>query len=304
MSWSIAELTPPVIAVPHRPRRFGSVSARNGYGGRIGRNAHKSALASSARRQQEEQARRFQNTRTFLSLEEKRKRASRERLKNESTFSSTIKKRVDSVKLEKPATALRNGEDFPGAKQLYLLTNFLAFDKFTNDERSDILQEMVGKWLDSPYDEDEQLQSMWKQVEMYCESSFYLKRLTSDVLHPNLLSCAVCCELLEVVSKKDTIYRRILNVIKNGVFKSLYANYSDRKSFLDMEPWFEIAKRLSRMKVNVKQRDPSVKPGRQVLLSTADPINLASEIIDRRGSDFARQLVQEIEEALDRSDIL
>ena len=62
-------------------------------------------------------------------------------------------------------------------------------------------------------------------------------------------------------------------------------------------------KKISSAKFNRRVRNPSAQGKRQILLTTADPASLASEIINRRGSVFARELMHSIAESLDRSNI-
>ena len=91
-----------------------------------------------------------------------------------------------------------------GSKQLYLLNQFLGFDKFTGREREDLVDLMVDRWLTDPFVGDEYRQ----HIELYCESSYTMSRTTSRVEFPNRLNTAVCCDLLTLLARKDSKYRR------------------------------------------------------------------------------------------------
>ena len=91
----------------------------------------------------------------------------------------------------------------PGkSKQLYLLTQYMAFDKFSGREKEDLLEIMVHDWLRGNQNDD-----IWEQVAMYCESSFMLDRVTTAIKFPNRLSTAICCDILNVLSKRETKYK-------------------------------------------------------------------------------------------------
>ena len=124
------------------------------------------------------------------------------------------------------------------AKQLYLLNQFLGFDKFTGREREDLVDLMVDRWLTDPFVGDEYRQ----HIELYCESSYSMTRGTSKVEFPNRLNTAVCCDLLTLIARKDSKYRRALKLIKSGIFASIFSDYKeadeDGRTFLEMMPFY------------------------------------------------------------------
>jgi hypothetical protein len=133
-----------------------------------------------------------------------------------------------------------------GPKQLYLLNQFLGFDKFTGREREDLVDLMVDRWLTDPFVGDQYRQ----HIELYCESSYTMNRTTSRVEFPNRLNTAVCCDLLTLLARKDSKYRRALKLIKSGIFASIFADYKeadeDGRTFLEMTPFYTKVARKSR----------------------------------------------------------
>ena len=129
-----------------------------------------------------------------------------------------------------------------GPKQLYLLNQFMGFDRFTGMEREDLVDLMVDRWMADPYVGDEYRQ----HVELYCESSFSIDRHTSEREFPNRLNTAVCCDMLQLIARKETKYRRALKLVKAGIFASIFSDYreaeDDGRTFLEMTPYYTKAK--------------------------------------------------------------
>ena len=130
-----------------------------------------------------------------------------------------------------------------GPKQLFLLNQFMGFDKFTGMEREDLVDLMVNEWMTDPYVGDDYRQ----HVELYCESSFAIDRRTSEREFPNRLNTAVCCDMLQMIARKDTKYRRALKLVKAGIFASIFSDYQEAdesgRTFLEMTPFYTVAKR-------------------------------------------------------------
>ena len=292
-SWLKAEIESPRRVIPHRPRRYLPPSQRYGSS-TAGQRVHRAALAGNARRLQEQMVQNFQRSRDNASREREKKRLEmRRKLQVEAEMSS-----VSSAILPRDRENPRSREKRRKAKHLYLLTNYLAFDKFTADERTDILGELLSKWMDAPYSDDAE-KEIWGQVELLCESTFMLDRITSENVQPSMLSCVISCELLEILSRKDTKYKRVINVVKECFYRSLFVGYSNKKAFFDMVPWFEHAKRV---RPSRHLRDPYSEVKRSALLSNAGARELATSIIERRGVDFAKRLAAEIQEQVDRAE--
>jgi hypothetical protein len=113
-------------------------------------------------------------------------------------------------------------------KQLYLLNQFMGFDKFTGVEREDLVDLMVDQWMTDPYVGDEYRQ----HIELYCESSFSIDRRSSEREFPNRLNTAVCCDMLQLIARKETKYRRALKLIKAGIFASIFQDYKEADEML------------------------------------------------------------------------
>jgi hypothetical protein len=129
-----------------------------------------------------------------------------------------------------------------GPKQLFLLNQFMGFDKFTGMEREDLVDLMVNEWMADPYVGNDYRQ----HVELYCESSFSIDRRTSEREFPNRLNTAVCCDMLQMIARKDTKYRRALKLVKAGIFASIFSDYQEAdesgRTFLEMTPFYTISK--------------------------------------------------------------
>jgi hypothetical protein len=127
-------------------------------------------------------------------------------------------------------------------KQLYLLNQFMGFDKFTGVEREDLVDLMVDQWMTDPYVGDEYRQ----HVELYCESSFSIDRRSSKREFPNRLNTAVCCDMLQLIARKETKYRRALKLVKAGIFASIFQDYKEAdesgQTFLEMTPFYTVSK--------------------------------------------------------------
>ena len=133
-----------------------------------------------------------------------------------------------------------------GPKQLYLLNQFMGFDRFTGMEREDLVDLMVDRWMTDPYVGDEYRQ----HVELYCESSFSIDRRSSKREFPNRLNTAVCCDMLQMIARKESKYRRALKLVKAGIFASIFSDYreadEDGRTFLEMTPYYTVAKDAER----------------------------------------------------------
>ena len=128
-------------------------------------------------------------------------------------------------------------------RSMYLLTNYLAFDKFDEHERGELMEDVVDKWLSEEYSLEKGSDSMWHNVRAYCESSCMLNKWSSTRNTPNPLSAALCCEMLEILSRKEQRYGRVLRVLKDGLFAAIYINSENsRKPFFHRETWFDKAK--------------------------------------------------------------
>ena len=129
-------------------------------------------------------------------------------------------------------------------RTMYLLSNYLAFDKFDQHERTEIINELLGKWLGEEYRNINNGTSMlWDSIRSYCESTYMLDRITSRRKTPNALSAAACCELLGIISRKEQRYGRILRIIKDGIYDSIYVEKEGSNvPFFHRKTWFTEAK--------------------------------------------------------------
>jgi hypothetical protein len=145
-------------------------------------------------------------------------------------------------------------------KQLYLLNQFMGFDKFTGVEREDLVDLMVDQWMTDPYVGDEYRQ----HIELYCESSFSIDRRSSEREFPNRLNTAVCCDMLQLIARKETKYRRALKLIKAGIFASIFQDYKEAdengQTFLEMRPYYTAAKQ--KKEESSRRNDPGEYPNK------------------------------------------
>ena len=128
-------------------------------------------------------------------------------------------------------------------RTMYLLSNYLAFDKFDQHERTAI-NELLGKWLGEEYRNiNNETSMLWDSIRSYCESTYMLDRITSRRKTPNALSAAACCELLGIISRKEQRYGRILRIIKDGIYDSIYVEKEGSNvPFFHRKTWFTEAK--------------------------------------------------------------
>lgn len=106
------------------------------------------------------------------------------------------------------------------------------------------MNELLGKWLVEEYDHINYGTTMlWDSVRSYCESTYMLDRITSRRKTPNALSAAVCCEMLDIISRKEQRYGRILRVIKEGIYDSIYIDRKEKNiPFFHRKAWFSQVK--------------------------------------------------------------
>ncbi len=144
---------------------------------------------------------------------------------------------------------------------MYLLTNFLAFDKIDEHERSEIMGDFLDKWLSETYELDQGSDALWHYVRTYCESSCMLDRITTHKNSPNPLSAAACCEILDVLSKKELRYARIFRLLKSGIHDAIYVSGRSERPYFHREAWFTRAQmaekalrktRMDRMEADMK----------------------------------------------------
>lgn len=129
-------------------------------------------------------------------------------------------------------------------RTMYLLSNYLAFDKIDQHERNDIVNELLGKWLTEDYEtENKDSPLLWDSIRSFCESTYILDRITSRRRNPNSLSAAACCDILDIISRKEQRYGRLLRLIRDGIYDSIYMEKEDRGvPFFHRTTWFNHAR--------------------------------------------------------------
>ena len=113
----------------------------------------------------------------------------------ENDFAHVTQNKVTSSReREEPWTGLKRVsldyfDDPSKRKALFLLTNYISFDKFSEDEQEDILEDVVEKWLHEKYEDQA---SLWSKIHGYCESKYLMAKLGDVRNYPNPMATALC----------------------------------------------------------------------------------------------------------------
>ncbi len=181
-------------------------------------------------------------------------------------------------------------------RTMYLLSNYLAFDKIDQHERNDIVNELLGKWLTEDYEtENKDSPLLWESIRSFCESTYILDRITSRRRNPNSLSAAACCDILDIISRKEQRYGRLLRLIKDGIYDSIYMEKEDRGvPFFHRTTWFSHARAtessLRRLRLDLKELKMNLSSSAENNIHLANSFSLR-EIIERT---LPQELAREI----------
>jgi hypothetical protein len=181
-------------------------------------------------------------------------------------------------------------------RTMYLLSNYLAFDKIDQHERNDIVNELLGKWLTEDYEtENKDSPLLWESIRSFCESTYILDRITSRRRNPNSLSAAACCDILDIISRKEQRYGRLLRLIRDGIYDSIYVEKEDRSvPFFHRTTWFNHARAtessLRRLRLDLKELKRKLNSSADTNIHQVNSLSLRETIERTLPQELAREI--------------
>ena len=285
-----------VRAYPHSPKR--KAMLKNPYGinkepEQVSQTLERLKKAGVARRKDLQQTAKLAETRRGTKPEQ-----------GESKLIKTIKgsQIITHQNTSRSPAMSRSFKASTNPHNMYLLTNYLAFDKIDEHERSEIMEDLIDKWLSETYELDKGSDALWHYVRTYCESSCMLDRITTHKNSPNPLSAAACCEILDALSRKELRYGRIFRLIKGGIYDAIYVDGSSKKPYFHRKTWFTRAQaaekalrhtRVRNIEADLKEDSSSPKKGINNGLGKYLPDELAREIYTM-GPEYTTTVLQNL----------
>eukprot|EP00948_MAST-09A_sp_MAST-9A-sp1_P001026 g1026.t1 len=222
----------------------------------------------------------------FASLE-------RETLLSPRGFKSFLRSRGDTAQMSKEKK-----------KAMFLLTNYLAFDKFNQSEQKDVLEKLLHTWMT---DDEGSLAKgpLWSRIHRYCESTYLMDNLFSTCRFPNALSTALCCDILKIIAQQETPYKRLLNIVKTGILSSCYSDFESgySGSLFDLKTWSSQSEYLKRHADSLKEKAQNWDDFSLFMQSPVDTMVRTYQMLEKeKKKEFLRRVL--LDERTDRKEVL
>ena len=129
---------------------------------------------------------------------------------------------------------------------------------------------------------------------IFCESTYILDRITSRRRNPNSLSAAACCDILDIISRKEQRYGRLLRLIRTVYTTPFTWKKRISVPFFHRTTWFNHARAtessLRRLRLDLKELKRNLSSSAENNIHLANSFSLR-EIIERT---LPQELAREI----------
>ena len=133
------------------------------------------------------------------------------------------------------------------------------------------------------------------EYSIFCESTYILDRITSRRRNPNSLSAAACCDILDIISRKEQRYGRLLRLIRDGIYDSIYVEKEDRSvPFFHRTTWFNHARAtessLRRLRLDLKELKRKLNSSADTNIHQVNSLSLRETIERTLPQELAREI--------------